>query len=234
MASDFEIQRSIYNIKSKEEAWKSIESQNWDVSKKVTIKYWWKMKNEPHLINKGTGAGGAKTNENGKKFEQDTNSKVYLENENFIKYPLWLSKTFEDKIVTFTTQAAFKNFMKEKFNRDVCRHPDEAFIVEFTSGRKLVIIIEKKAQNVQGSVDQKLWSSPSIKREYEICLGNDFEVYYGLCLNQTLTNWVISDKLKYKTLRQILEENKIEFFNGCKEDYYQKLKQWFLKIDFIM
>jgi hypothetical protein len=224
----------IYNIKIKKEAMKAIESQDWDVYKKANVKQWWKMINEPNSINKGTGAGGATTNENGKKFERDTNSEVHLLNENFTKYPSWLSKTFEDKKVTFTTQAAFKKFIKEKFNRDVCRHPDEAFIVEFTSGRKLVIIIEKKAQNVQGSVDQKLWSSSSLKREYEICLGNDFEVYYGLCLNQTLTNWVVSDQLKYKTLRQILQENKIEFFNGCKEDYYQKLKQWFLKIDFIM
>lgn len=224
----------IYNKKIKEEAWKEIESQDWDADTKNTVKLRWKEINEPNLINKGTGAGGATTNENGKKFEQDTNSEEQLLKETFNKDTFGLSKTFEDKKVTFTTQAAFKKFIKEKFNRDVCRHPDEAFIVEFISGRKLVIIIEKKAQNVQGSVDQKLWSSPSLKREYEICLGNDFEVYYGLCLNQTLTNWVVSDQLKYKLLRQILEENKIEFFNGCKQDYYQKLKQWFLKIDFIM
>jgi hypothetical protein len=224
----------IYNIKSKEEAWKAIESQVWDADTKATVKHRWKEINDPNSINKGTGAGGATTNENGKKFEQDTNSEVHLLKENFTKNSFGLSKTFEDKTVTFTAQAAFKKFIKAKYNRDVCRHPDEAFIVEFKLGRKLVIIIEKKAQNVQGSVETKLWAAPSLKREYEICLGDDFEVCYGLCLNGILANWLVSDQLKYKILLQILLENKIKFFNGCKEDYFEKLKQWFSKIDFIM
>ena len=52
----------------------------------------------------------------------------------------------------------------------------------------LIKILEKKEQNVEGSVETKLWSGPSLKREYELVLGNDFKVHYGFCVSEFLKN----------------------------------------------
>lgn len=67
----------------------------------------------------------------------------------------------------------------------------------------------KKEQNVEGSVETKLWSSPSLKREYELILGDNFNIEYSLCLNIFLTNkFKYSDK-KFEILKKILDENNI-------------------------
>jgi hypothetical protein len=68
--------------------------------------------------------------------------------------------------------------MKNRYNIDLFRCPDEAYIIEYTNGRKVVKILEKKEQHVEGSVETKLWSGPSLKREYELMLGDSFELFY--------------------------------------------------------
>jgi hypothetical protein len=92
------------------------------------------------LSNKGTGAGGAKTNYYGKKFEEKTNNQNRLiENDyiinNFKKSPKklydYLSKTYEDKTVIFVLQHGLKIYMKNKYNIDLFRCPDEAYIIEY-------------------------------------------------------------------------------------------------------
>ena len=136
------------------------------------------------IINKGTGAGGANTNYYGKKFEEKTNNQQrllemgYIQN-SFTKktYDYYLSKTFEDKTIVFVLQNGLKMYMKNKYNIDLFRCPDEAYIIEYTSGRKVIKILEKKEQNVEGSVETKLWSGPALKREYELVLGAEFEVF---------------------------------------------------------
>ena len=47
----------------------------------------------------------------------------------------------------------------------------------------LIKILEKKEQNVEGSVIDKLLSGPSFKREYELVLGSGFEVHYAFCVS---------------------------------------------------
>ena len=136
------------------------------------------------IINKGTGAGGANTNYYGKKFEEKTNNQQrllemgYIQN-SFTKktYDYYLSKTFEDKTIVFVLQNGLKMYMKNKYNINLFRCPDEAYIIEYTSGRKVIKILEKKEQNVEGSVETKLWSGPALKREYELVLGAEFEVF---------------------------------------------------------
>lgn len=148
------------------------------------------------IINKGTGAGGANTNYYGKKFEEKTNNQTRLLNNGYIKnsftkkpkkvYDYYLSKTFEDKTIIFVLQNGLKMYMKNKYNIELFRYPDEAYIIEYNTGKKVIKILEKKEQNVEGSVETKLWSGPSLKREYELVLGNDFEVYYGFCVSEFL------------------------------------------------
>lgn len=190
----------------------------------------------PTISNKGTGAGGANTNLYGKKFEDKTNNQSRLLEIEFTKlsftknpkkiYDYYLSKTFEDKTVIFVLQGGFKKYMKNKYNIEFFRNPDEAYIIEFTNGRKVVKILEKKEQNTEGSVETKLWSGPSIKREYELVLGPDFEVIYGFCVNDFLKKKLVSTEKKYIILNKIFIENDIEVLFGDDENYYETLDTW--------
>lgn len=189
------------------------------------------------IINKGTGAGGANTNYYGKKFEDKTNNQQRLLElgytiNSFTKnpkkaYDYYLSKTFEDKIIVFVLQNGLKIYMKNKYNIDLFRCPDEAYIIEYKNGRKVIKILEKKEQNVEGSVETKLWSGPSLKREYELVLGAEFEVFYGFCVSKFLKNKLISNEKKYTILNTIFKETNIAVLFGDDENYFETLDTWF-------
>lgn len=162
-------------------------------------------------MNKGTGAGGKNTNIYGKKFEDKTNNENKLIDDGFIKesysktkYGYYLYKT-----IYFTLQNGLKLFIKSKYDIDIFRCPDEAYIIK---------ILEKKEQNVEGSVETKLWSSPSLKREYELILGENFKIEYSLCLSKFLSNKFKSIDMKYNILKKILY--------GEDDDYFLKINDW--------
>jgi hypothetical protein len=186
-------------------------------------------------INKGNGAGGVNTNYYGKKFEDKTNNENRLLIDNYIKnsygkeikkYNYYLSKKFEDKNITFVLQNGFKLYMKNKYGIDLFRCPDEAYIIEYNNGKKIIKILEKKEQNVEGSVETKLWSAPSLKREYELVLENKFEIHYGFCVNEFLKRKLISSDKKYVILNKIFDENNIIVLFGDDENYFEKIDNW--------
>ena len=187
------------------------------------------------IINKGTGAGGANTIYYGKKFEEKTNNQQRLLEMGYTKnskkpkkaYDYYLSKTFEDKTIVFVLQNGLKMYMKNKYNIDLFRCPDEAYIIEYTSGRKVIKILEKKEQNVEVSVETKLWSGPSLKREYELVLGAEFEVFYGFCVSEFLKNKLISNEKKYTILNTIFNETNIAVLFGDDENYFETFDTWF-------
>jgi len=180
------------------------------------------------LSNKGTGAGGSNTNFYGKKFEEKTNNTENLINNGYLKNDYYLSKEFNDecKTITFVCQNKFKIFIKDKYKIDLYRCPDEAYIIEFKSGKKIIKILEKKEQRVEGSVETKLWSGVALKREYEIRFGSDFEISYAFCVNDFLKKKFVSNNQKYKDLNQILNEADITVLFGDDDDYFQKLNIW--------
>jgi len=186
------------------------------------------------IINKGTGAGGVNTNYFGKKFEEKTNNKIRLLNDGYTyhsftykkTYDYYLSKVFEDKTITFVLQNGLKMYMKNKYNIELFRCPDEAYIIEYNNGKKVLKILEKKEQNVSGSVETKLWASPSLKREYELVLGNGFKVQYCLCVSEFLKKKIISTEKKYTILNTIFYENNIAVLFGDDENYFETLDNW--------
>jgi hypothetical protein len=191
----------------------------------------------PNVNNRGTGAGGANTNYYGKKFEEKTNNEQRLLEMGYIKasftqkpkkaYDYYLLKTFETKTIVFVLQNGLKMYMKNKYNIDLFRCPDEAYIIEYTNGRKVIKILEKKEQNVEGSVETKLWSGPSLKREYELALGNEFTVFYGFCVSNFLKQKLISNEKKYTILNTIFNENNIAVLFGDDENYFETFDTWF-------
>ena len=90
----------------------------------------------------------------------------------------------------------------------------------------MIKILEKKEQNVNGSAETKLWSSPSLKREYELVFGENFEIQYCLCVNKFLQNLLTSDGEKYVILNKILEESGVKMFFGEEESYFEHLDFW--------
>jgi len=189
------------------------------------------------VVNKGTGAGGANTTYYGKKFEEKTNNQIKLLSDGYVKnsctekpkkaYDYYLSKTFENKTIIFLSQNGLKIYMKNKYNIELFRCPDEAYIIEYNTGKKEIKILEKKEQNVEGSVETKLWSGPSLKREYELVLGNDFEVHYGFCVSEFLKKKLTSNNKKYSILNIILNENNIIVLFGDDDNYFEIVEKWF-------
>jgi hypothetical protein len=186
--------------------------------------------------NKGSGAGGSNTNLYGKQFEEKTNNQQRLLEMGYTKnsftknpkkvYDYYLSKTFEDKTIVFVLQNGLKKYMKHKYNIELFRCPDEAYIIEYTSGRKVIKILEKKEQKVDGSVETKLWSGPSLKREYELVLGSAYEVHYAFCVSEFLKKKLISNEKKYTILNQICNENNIAILFGDDENYFEIFDMW--------
>jgi hypothetical protein len=186
------------------------------------------------MSNRGTGAGGINTTKNGKKFEDYTDNEPISINIGYEKIVLnpknkndyYLLKIFEDKKIIFTKQNAFKKYMKQIYNIDMVRTPDEAYIIEYNNGKKILKILEKKTQNVSGSVADKILCGVAYKREYELLLPNDFEINYAFCLNKYLKNIIVSDNIKYKVWNIILKESNIPLLFGDDEDYFKTLDRW--------
>ena len=185
-------------------------------------------------INKGTGAGGSNTNLHGKEFENLINAETFLIKEDFKKiiidtkkkYGYYLEKTIGDKIIRYVTQSGLGIYMEWMYKIRIFRHPDEAYIIVETNKKPIIKILEKKEQNMEGSVETKLWAGPSLKREYEIVCGDKFQIEYAYSINTFLDDKLNSDEKKYQILLQILNESNINIFHGNSNNYYKKLKKW--------
>lgn len=177
-------------------------------------------------------SGGANANIFGKLFENNTSMEDNLCNMGFIerrinntKHGYYLKKKIENIKIIYLTQFGLRIYFKLKYNIMLYRNPDEAYIIK-TNDKCVIKILEKKEQRREGSVETKLWAGPSLKREYEIILGNNFIVEYAYCVNKFLSNKFNSNNRKYNILKQILKENDIIILHGDEPNYYKKLKHW--------
>ena len=199
-------------------------------------------------INKGTGAGGANTNVTGKSFEQKTENESRLLASGFIRKEIpgcektktgyYLVKETStttttattttanpDQSIVYLTQGGLKAYFSHFFKKEMCRHPDEAYL--FRNGDKYTLkILEKKNQNGSGSVDTKLLAGLGFIKEYEILLGEGFEVKYAFCISSFMKKDYISDCVKSKALREINKTYGIAVLFGDDPDYYETLDNW--------
>ena len=185
------------------------------------------MRSIRSIKNKGSGAGGRNTNIYGLKFEEKTDNETRLLDMGFEVNQIehskcnYLKKTFPKYDIIFVKQYSFIAYLKHYYDIEAFRKPDEAYIYEVNDEIVNIKIIEKKSQYRDGSVETKLWASPSLKREYELIINTNIE--YCLCLNKFISDRVLSDELKYKTLDTILDENNIRVLFGDEQDYFETL-----------
>ena len=190
----------------------------------------------PPIINKGTGAGGANTNVTGKSFEQKTENETRLLANGFIRkqipgcekntnsYYLIKEKSPTENVV-YLTQGGLTKYFEHYFKKELCRHPDEAYL--FRNGDKYTLkVLEKKNQNTSGSVDTKLLAGKGFIDEYEFLLGEIFTVKYAFCISAFLKKDYIADCLKSKALRYINKKYGIAVLFGDDPNYYETLDGW--------
>ena len=178
-------------------------------------------------INRGSNSGGNQTNINGKMWESDTCNKCNLHVQGFQQKKDGLHKKFTDHEIIYMEQSELKRYFKSNFGAVVHRKPDEAYFIKKSDGTYILKILEKKFQNVEGSVEDKLLTGPLIKREYELILEHfNITVSYAYCLSPFLAMKLRSNKPKYIIWNRIFIENNITVLFGADFDYYTKLDGW--------
>jgi len=185
--------------------------------------------------NRGTGAGGANTNINGKAFEEKTDNEKRLLEQGFVmkrvpgkngKFAYYLEKIEDGKTITFMTQKGPTAYFDHFYKKEVFREPDEAYLIN-KGGVLTLKILEKKNQNTTGSVEDKLRLGSYFKNvEYPGMVGDEIRVEYAFCLSKFLKDSYIADTLKSKILREENIKNNIPVFFGEDDDYFTKLDAW--------
>tara|TARA_Y100000590_G_scaffold464806_2_gene635193 strand:- start:3102 stop:3692 length:591 start_codon:yes stop_codon:yes gene_type:complete len=168
-----------------------------------------------NIINRGTGAGGAKTNRNGLSYEQKTD---LSSNYNIIKKQKYHKIIHFNnlELVCINNKQLFK-YMKNKTNNSICKahgckQPDECYIDE---NNKVIFIIEKKFQQTSGSVCEKL-QTPDFKLWQYKRTFPEYKIVYIYCLSDWFKKNCIAE-LEY------LEFKKVPVFWGNDLDYKNKI-----------
>lgn len=200
-------------------------SNDYDIDKKELEKLFFDNRN------KGFGAGGKNTTLRGKKFEDLTDNEPNLTDfkKNIInnsKCGYYLEKSYPDKDIIYVSQSGLRTYMKKFYKSDLYRNPDEAYIIKYKDGKCVVKILEKKNQNVDGSVETKLYACESLRRDYELMLGKKFKIEYALCVSSFLQEKFESNTKKYNNLKKILNEKDINIFYGEEDGYFFELNKW--------
>lgn len=175
---------------------------------------------EKHIVNKGTGAGGANTNKNGLPYEEMTDLEDrYTTLENLSKNVKKVKFTGIDKEYVVTKKRGFINYLKNhnKYNLDVkplhgAKEPDEAFVDE---KNQIIYIIEKKFQQTSGSKCECLQTYTSKIRNYRRRIP-EYRIVYIYCLSE----WF--EKNCQAEIDDLIED-KIPYFWGNSETYKEDI-----------
>lgn len=177
-------------------------------------------------------AGGANTNRNGLAFEQLTCMYKNLVDKGYTRVTMnglgknsfYLQKTVADKTIVYTTKIGLKHYIFNTFGLVIHKQPDEAYIVHDPLGVRLYIV-EKKFQNVCGSVEEKLLACDGIKRMYSNVVGNVMSVHYIFCLSAYFKKmFTDTPSAKSKLVEKIITEYGVEILYGEDPGYLHQLE----------
>jgi len=174
------------------------------------------------IINKGTGAGGSNTNKNGLPYEEITDLKT---NYNvFEKNPYYNLIKFNNSETEFkmTKQSKLFKCMHDNINHNIvkahgCKNPDECFIDE---NKKNIFIIEKKFQQIGGSVCEKI-QTPDFKIWQYSRTFPKYNIVYIYCLSE----WF---KENCKSELEYLTYKNVPVFWGNDEEYKTKITNFII------
>ena len=175
-----------------------------------------------NIKNKGTGAGGLKTNENGLPYEELTDLVSEYTIVSREKYHSNIKFVQGDKIFKVSKQANFFKCMKNNANDKIvkahgCKNPDECFIDE---DKKIIFIIEKKFQQVQGSVCEKI-QTPDFKIWQYSRTFPEYKIVYMYCLSDWFKTNCVSE-IEY------LNYKNVPIFWGTDIEYKNKIINFML------
>jgi hypothetical protein len=164
----------------------------------------------------------------GKQFEVLTSNEYRLLLRNYKKiclnknrYGYYLHKQINEDEYVFVSQSGFRHYAQRYLDIDFRRYPDEAYITKKDKQVK-ILILEKKIQSVQGSVDQKLYSAPLIREEYqELCHGKAV-IEYGFCLGYYFQHMFRARP----EIKRLLCKHDIKIMFGMHAEYYKMLDEW--------
>ena len=206
------------------------------------------ISSELKINNKGTGAGGANTTLNGSLFEERTSIENKLLENKFIKKEIdtktknkkgyYFEYIDNDYKIIYLTQSGFVSYFTKEFNIDskyLYRRPDEAFLI-LHNNQYYLKILEKKNQNCDGSVEDKLKTGLFNKKEYDemlrpLCDNYKFNVSYAFCVSKFLQNKFESNQFKYNNILKIMNDDNIKLFYGEDENYLDVLFNWINQIN---
>jgi len=177
-----------------------------------------------HIINRGTGAGGANTTKNGLSYEELTNLddmfKVISTNKKLYYKKIQFNGTTQI-FVQANGSGLFKYLESEKDDTvgdaNGCKRPDECYIYEAT---KLLIIIEKKFQQRSGSVCEKIQSTDFKRWQYGRMFPG-YRIKYIYCLSNWFKNNCKEELIYFK-------ENGIRVFWGESTHYKERIIKYLI------
>ena len=166
---------------------------------------------------------GSKTNENGLSYERLTDLSDKYTTMSLHKSYKYIKFTDYDDVFIQANKGCLFNYMENIIDKNIkhahgCKQPDECYINE---KNKTIIIIEKKFQNCNGSVCEKI-QSPDFKLWQYKRLFPTYKIKYVYCLS----DWFMyncSAELEY------LNYKNIPVFWGDDEDYKSKLIEFIIK-----
>lgn len=160
-----------------------------------------KIKKIINIKNRGTGAGGANTNKNGLPYEKLTDLTTHYniiqknKHSNLVKF-----NNYDDEYIS-TKQSKFYKCMKQYVQNNIdkahgCKNPDECYI---NLKNKNIFILEKKFQQVSGSVCEKI-QTPHFKLWQYRRSFPEFNIIYMYCLSDWFKNNCKSELLYLKDM----------------------------------
>lgn len=197
-------------------------------------------------INKGINAGGKNTVISGLTFKNKTSIENKLLENNFVKYLInnknkygyYFELNDKNNKILYLTQTGLKLYLKKFYDVNIYKHPDESFII-FKNNEIHIKILEKKNQNVSGSVEDKLKTGKFNKTEYEKMIRKEFDknniqnklkITYAFCVSSFLKNKLNSNSIKYNIIKEILDDDDIKIFYGDDDNYFDILYEWIHKL----
>jgi hypothetical protein len=185
-------------------------------------------------VNKGIGAGGKQTNLNGKQWEADTCNVSKLIENGFVRTSGYLIKKYESHECIYLTQGELKRYFRNNHGIEMHRNPDEAYLIKKNDGSLVLKVLEKKFQNVEGSVIDKLQTYMVMIQEYKRVLKTlNVSISYAYCLSPFLKKKldccranITAQNQKFVIWNELFDENNIGIFYGGDDDYFEKLNLW--------